>query len=272
MEYTHASFFNGMGGFQLAAEMAGFKNVMSCEILDFCNKVTGYYWPNCKQYGNIKTTDFREWRGKIFVLSGGFPCQPYSLAGARKGKDDDRHLWPEMLRGVREIQPPWVVGENVRGIISWNKGMVFEELQADLEAEGYEVTPFELPACGIGADHIRERVWFCAYSERFRWENVQSNEASSFNQAINPKRNWTERTQWNQKANELDSSCNTFLRFQQMYGQPPVYDVADGLPFELDGITIPKWIEQSCTAAGNAIVPQIAYEIFEAIKKTHFKI
>lgn len=108
----------------LVADGMGWQNVISCEIDDFCNKVTNYYWPKCIQYGDIKTTDFTIWRGKITVLSGGFPCQPYSLAGMRKGKDDDNHLWPEMRRAVREIQPPIVVGENVRGIISWNKGIV----------------------------------------------------------------------------------------------------------------------------------------------------
>lgn len=261
----HAALFNGMGGFQLAAEMIGWENVMSCEIDEFCNTITKYYWPNCIQHGDIRTTDFTIWRGKIDILTGGFPCQPYSLAGSRKGKEDDRHLWPQMRRAIREIQPTWIVGENVRGIVSWNNGLVFDEVQADLEAEGYEVTPFEIPACGIGADHIRERVWFLAHSSGLGWEDVQGNDASGFDPIAHAERNWQERTGWSKKANELDSSGNTFLRFQEMHGQPAIYDVDDGLPFELDGITVPSWIEKSCKAAGNAIDPRVAFQIFTAI-------
>lgn len=263
----HGSLFNGIGGFQIAAEWMGWENVMSCEIDEFCNQVTKYYWPNCFQHGNIKTTDFTIWRGKIDILSGGFPCQPYSLAGKRKGKEDDRHLWPEMLRAAREIQPPWIVGENVRGIINWNGGLVFDEVQSDLEAEGYEVTPFEIPACSIGADHIRERVWFLAHASSMGRKDVQSNHAGGIDPSTHTKGDWQKRTGWNEKANELDSSSNTFLRFQEMHRQPAIYDVDDGLPFELDGITIPKWIKQSCKAAGNAIDPRVAYEIFKAIER-----
>ncbi len=259
-----------MGGFQLAAEWVGWDNVMSCEIDDFCNQVTKYYWPKCIQHGDIRKTDFSIYRGKIDILTGGFPCQPYSLAGSRKGKEDDRHLWPEMLRAIREIQPPWVVGENVRGIISWNNGMVFEELQTEMEAEGYEITPFEIPACGIGADHIRERVWFLGHSRSMGWQNVQSNNGSSIDTTSHTKGDWQKRTGWNEKANELDSPSNTFLRFQEMYGQSAIFDVDDGLPFELDGITVPKWIESSSKAAGNAIDPRVAFEIFKTINKLSF--
>lgn len=262
----HGSLFNGIGGFQLAAEWMGWKNIMSCEIDDFCNKVTKYYWPDCIQHGDIKQTDFTLYRGKIDILTGGFPCQPYSLAGSRKGKEDDRHLWPEMLRAIREIQPHWVIGENVRGIISWNNGLVFDEVQTQMEAEGYEVTPFEIPACGIGADNIRERVWFIAHSISLGRENVQSNNGSSFNKTLYPERNREKGEKWNKKTDELDTSCNTFLRFQEMYGQPPIFDVDDGLPFRLDGITVPKWIEQSHKGAGNAIHPKVAFEILKAIE------
>jgi DNA (cytosine-5)-methyltransferase 1 len=267
----HGSLFNGMGGFQLAAEWMGWENIMSCEIDDFCNKVTGFYWPNCIQHGDIKKTDFTIYRGKIDVLTGGFPCQPYSFAGSRKGKEDDRHLWPEMRRAIQSIQPAWVIGENVRGIVSWNNGLVFDEVQTEMEAEGYEVTPFEIPACGIGADHIRERVWFIAHSRSLGWKNVQSNNASGINTTSYTKRNWAKGTQRNQETNVLDSSSNTFLRFQEMYGQSAIFDVDDGLPFRLDGITVPKWIESSSKAAGNAIHPGVVYEIFKAIKSVNLK-
>ena len=159
---THGSLFSGIGGFDLAAEWMGWKNVFHCEVNDFCNKILHYYWPNSISYNDITKTDFTIHRGHIDVLTGGFPCQPYSTAGKRLGKEDERHLWPEMLRAIREIEPCWVVGENVLGLVSWSGGLVFEEVQADLEAEGYEVQPYVLPAAGVGAPHRRDRVWFVA--------------------------------------------------------------------------------------------------------------
>ncbi len=159
---NHASLFSGIGGFDYAAEIMGWSNVLNCEINPFCQKVLNYYWPNATQYADIKSTDFSIYRGQIDILTAGFPCQPFSLAGKRKGTDDDRYLWPETLRAIREIKPRWVVGENVYGIVNWNGGMVFEQVQADLENEGYEVQPYILPACGVNAPHKRYRVWFVA--------------------------------------------------------------------------------------------------------------
>jgi len=158
-----ASLFSGIGGFDLAAEWMGWENVFHCEWNPFCKKILNYYWPNAVSYDDITKTDFTVWRGRIDILTGGFPCQPYSVAGKRKGKDDERHLWPEMLRAIREIQPRWIVGENVSGIITWNGGLVFEEVQTDLEAEGYEVQTYVLPAASVNAPHKRDRVWFVAY-------------------------------------------------------------------------------------------------------------
>lgn len=146
----------------------GWENVFHCEWNPFGKKILNYYWPNAISYDDITKTDFTKHRGTIDVLSGGFPCQPYSVAGKRKGKDDERHLWPHMRRAIREIQPKWVVGENVLGLVSWNDGLVFEEVQADLESEGYEVQPFILPAAGVNAPHQRYRVWFVAYSDNAR--------------------------------------------------------------------------------------------------------
>lgn len=161
---NHGSLFSGIGGFDLASEWMGWENIFHCEWNEFGNRVLKYYWPKSIAYDDITKTDFTIHRGTIDVLSGGFPCQPYSTAGKRLGKEDERHLWPEMLRAIREIQPTWVVGENVSGIISWNGGMVFDEVQADLEAAGYEVIPFVLPACGVNAPHRRDRVWFVAHA------------------------------------------------------------------------------------------------------------
>jgi DNA (cytosine-5)-methyltransferase 1 len=164
----HGSLFSGIGGFDLAAEWMEWENVFHCEWNEFGKKVLSYYWPNAISYYDITKTDFSIHRGEIDILTGGFPCQPYSSAGKRLGKEDERHLWPEMLRAIREIQPTWVVGENVLGLVNWNGGLVFHEVQTDLEAEGYEVQPYVLPAVSVNAPHRRDRVWFVAYSDRGR--------------------------------------------------------------------------------------------------------
>jgi DNA (cytosine-5)-methyltransferase 1 len=130
----HGSLFSGIGGFDLASEWMGWENVFHCEWNEFGQKVLKYYWPKAITYNDITKTDFSIHRGTIDILTGGFPCQPYSTAGKRLGKEDERHLWPEMLRAIREIQPSFVVGENVRGLTNWNGGLVFDEVQADLEA------------------------------------------------------------------------------------------------------------------------------------------
>lgn len=160
----HGSLFTGIGGFDLAAQWMGWQNVFHCENNPFCQQVLKKRFPKSIGYDDIKNTDFSIWRGIIDILTGGFPCQPYSVAGEQKGTEDSRHLWPEMLRAAKQIQPRWIVGENVPGIINWSKGMVFEQIQADLEAAGFEVfPPVILPACGLDAPHRRERVWFIAH-------------------------------------------------------------------------------------------------------------
>jgi DNA (cytosine-5)-methyltransferase 1 len=161
---THGSLFSGIGGFDLAAEWMGWENVFHCEWNEFGKKVLHHYWPQSISYHDITKTDFTIHRGSIDILTGGFPCQPYSSAGKRKGKEDERHLWPSMLRAIREIQPRWVVGENVLGLVNWSGGLVFHEVQADLEAAGYEVWPYVLPAVSVNAPHRRDRVWFVAYA------------------------------------------------------------------------------------------------------------
>jgi DNA (cytosine-5)-methyltransferase 1 len=172
----HGSLFSGIGGFDLAAEWMGWENVFHCEWKEFNQRVLKYYWPEAISYVDITKSDFTIHRGGIDILTGGFPCQPYSVAGKRKGTEDSRHLWPEMLRAIREIQPSYVVGENVGGLVSWNGGLVFDQVQADLEAEGYEVQPFILPACAVNAPHRRDRVWFIAYSKSVSRINGTRNE------------------------------------------------------------------------------------------------
>lgn len=183
----HASLFSGIGAPELAALWLGWQNVFHCEINEFCNTILNYWFPNSINYENIKTTDFSRWQGQIDILTGGFPCQPFSSAGRRLGTDDDRYLWPEMLRVIRQIQPTFVIGENVAGILSMvqpgeevkvgsttslfeenddiyqkKQEFVVETVCSDLEREGYSVQPFVIPACAVGAPHQRDRVWFVA--------------------------------------------------------------------------------------------------------------
>jgi DNA (cytosine-5)-methyltransferase 1 len=365
----HGSLFSGIGGFDLASEWMGWENVFHCEWNTFGQKVLNYYWPNSITYNDITKTDFTIHRGGIDIITGGFPCQPYSSAGKRLGKEDERHLWPEMLRAIREIQPSWVVGENVRGLTNWNGGLVFDEVQADLEAQGYQVTPFLLPACAVNAPHRRDRIWFIAYSKsndakRIRefnnnkWENNKEkwsgfwNEFTSNGSESNASNSdllrCDQRIQYDEvntgegridafshiyksdgNGDASDSSSIGFCehssrkelfsetfgtqlgmdkqnatdseskRFQGMHKTrrkdinnrknteirrniarydkksnwknfptvPPICDGDDGLSDRLDSITFSKWRQESIKAGGNAIVPQVVYQIFKAIEQ-----
>lgn len=241
---THASLFSGIGGFDLAAEWAGWENLFNCEIDPFCKTVLKYHFPNAIQYSDIKTTDFEPWYGRVNVLTGGFPCQPFSTAGKRLGTKDERNLWPEMLRAIREIKPEWIVGENVRGIINWSNGMVFEQVCLDLEAEGYEVLPLLLPACSVSALHERYRVWFVAHSKRFGLHK-----ASLFSRAELKKQ-----IRYEQKMPAFEA-----VKAHDIRAESYKYGVVDGIPVGLD--------ECSLHAYGNAIVPQLAYQIFKTINQ-----
>ena len=187
---THASVFSGIGGPEVAATMLGWENLFHCEINPFGRKVLDYWYPNSKSYDDITTTDFREWRGRVDVLTGGFPCQPFSYAGRRRGAEDDRYLWPSMYRAIDEIQPTWVVAENVAGILTMveqgevskvagsatlfdafddvrgryelRETFTLQRICTDLESHGYAVQPVLVPACAVGAPHRRDRVFIVA--------------------------------------------------------------------------------------------------------------
>lgn len=303
---THGSLFSGIGGFDLAAAWAGWTNAFNCEIDPFCRKILKYHFPDAVQYEDIHTTDFTVWRDRIDVLTGGFPCQPFSLAGKRKGTEDDRYLWPAMLGAIRTVRPRWVVGENVYGIVNWSKGVVFEQVCADLEAAGYEVQPYIIPACGVDAPHRRDRVWFVAHrtdagaeAVRERSDGIHADGAAA-DTDCNRQRIGT-----NQQIT-LDGSCGTSdacvgckdgsaadpqsERLPQRYtqpfrnetypaaqrhngipdwkdfpSQPPVRGRDDGFSDRLDGITFPAWCRESIKGFGNAIVPQVAFQILETI-------
>ena len=158
----HGSLFSGIGGFDLAAEWMGWENVFHCEWMDFPRKVLDYHFPDADSHIDICKTDFTKYANTIDILTGGFPCQPFSLAGKRKGTDDERYLWGEMLRAIQEIKPRFVIAENVFGITNIDGGLVFEQVCLDLEAEGYEVQPFIIPAAAKNAPHRRDRCWFIA--------------------------------------------------------------------------------------------------------------
>jgi DNA (cytosine-5)-methyltransferase 1 len=154
----HGSLFSGIGGFDLAASWLNWENVFHCENNPVCQKVLKYHFPNSIQYGDIKQTDFTIHRGTIDILTGGFPCQPFSVAGKQGGNTDDRYLWPEMFRVIREVQPAWIVAENVPGIIN----MALDKVLDDLESENYACQTLIIPASGVGAWHKRERIWIIA--------------------------------------------------------------------------------------------------------------
>lgn len=319
---NHLGLFEGIGGFSYAASLMGWKTLAWCEWNEFGQKVLRHHFPEAEGFGDITKTDFRKYANRIDILTGGFPCQPYSVAGKRKGKEDERHLWPEMLRAIREIQPTYVVGENVGGLVNWNGGMVFDEVQTDLEAEGYEVQPFILPACAKNAPHRRDRVWFIAYSNRNGHQSREFGEnrcKKEKSQSNMQKREWIwndsrgtceqgiiadtrcrdsrsdNKSEWASnnssrccvENNDANTECtgsqeqhtttepnkqghSTRLFIEKWSNFPiesPVCGGNDGLPERLDNITFPKWRNESIKAYGNAIVPQVALEIFKALDK-----
>jgi DNA (cytosine-5)-methyltransferase 1 len=335
---THGSLFSGIGGFDLAAQWLGWENVFHCEWNPFGQRVLKHYWPNADSHHDITKTNFTQYANRIDILTGGFPCQPYSAAGKRKGKEDERHLWPEMLRVIREVAPRYVVGENVLGLTNWNGGLVFDEVHTDLESAGYEVAAVVIPAAAVNAPHGRDRVWFVAKrvvadavcgsdgndggeivgapSEIRRGTSVNVPNQfcgtgvvadASDNEYGLQTEGWLGMEQNPLDRRERKKETNGFgndgegrvvadasgERLQRRDGQnigefptthgtkkfgaptkwetfptkPAVCSGNDGVPDQLDGITFSKWRFESLKAYGNAIVPQVAYEIFKTIQR-----
>ena len=285
----HGSLFSGIGGFDLAAELMGWENVFHCEWNEFGQKVLKHHFPQADSYADICKTDFRKYEGSVQIVSGGFPCQPFSQAGRRKGVDDERYLWHEMLRAIQEIKPIYVIAENVYGITNIDGGLVFEQVHLDLEAEGYEVQTFILPACSKNAPHRRDRCWFVAYSEGRRSGELRdkseaerprdSNELPGEQHRLSSedgnatdsdllrceRRSKENRSKKAERYTRASCPWHEPSRWENFPTEYPICRGNDGLPERLDGITFPKWRNESIKAYGNAIVPQVAYEIFKAI-------
>ena len=301
MEYTHASLFSGIGGAELAASWIGWTNVFHCEIQEFQRKVLEYWFPNSISYEDITKTDFTEWRGRIDILTGGFPCQPFSVAGKRKGAEDNRYLWGEMLRAIREIQPTWIIGENVAGLLSMvqpgeavkvgRTDDLFEEnyiyraeqqftidvICEDFESAGYSVQPIVIPACAIGAPHRRDRVWIVAHRTDARSESVQQgrkDRISEFGVVAHAKGARSARELFGKQEQIQSDRQNCRIDksdFRCFPTQSPICNRDDGLSFRVANLTISfaKWRSKSIEALGNAWVPQVVFEIFKAIEKIY---
>lgn len=301
---THASLFSGIGAAELAAVWMGWKNLFHCEVDGFCNKILDYWFNDSIAYGDIRKTDFRPWRGKVDVLTGGFPCQPFSVAGSRKGSQDDRYLFPEMLRAVSEIRPSWVVGENVAGIITMvqpgseakvaaegdmfgeshlfrkNQHYILYDIIRSLECVGYEVQPFVIPACAVGAPHRRERIWIVAHRSDSGAEGEYHGQVPACPSGTAPDADGNRQgnrackpLSWKECKGPADigPSCKGEYpqeRWRDFPTVSPVCSRHDGLPFDVDRLTVPYpgWRAQSVKAYGNSMVPQVMFEIFRAIE------
>ena len=308
---THASVFSGIGGPEVAASMLGWENLFHCEINPFGRAVLDYWYPNAESYEDITKTDFSKWGGQVNVLTGGFPCQPFSYAGKRGGADDDRYLWPFMHRCINQVKPDWVVCENVAGITTMveqgdvaplastanlfgeddgvrryrlRETFTLERICRDIEADGYEVQAMLIPACAVGAPHRRDRVF------------IVGHRASSY-----PRRGGQSASeQQGQRAGQTLQSQGGVQPFDGLGGfspapsaslsdiagcgrwelfptVSPVHSGNDGLSVRMDGVSFPFdignrapfifWRNESIRAYGNAIVPQVMYEIFRAIEQ-----
>ncbi len=289
----HGSLFSGIGGFELAAEWMGWENVFHCENNPIPRRVLQYYWPKAKSYEDIKETDFSVWRGRVDIITGGFPCQPFSTAGERRGTEDDRYLWPEMCRAIREARPRWVVAENVHGIITWDEGLVVKTIISEMEAEGYEVGLYVLPAAGVEAPHGRDRTFFIATDPKlhglrtdagaFGLEHERGGDARSFTPPPGERRTFADshveglqeriqiggrrigKTQEQIRRRQLARAYSE-NRWGEFPTVSPFSNGDDGVSGRLDGISFSAWRRETIKAAGNAVVPQLVYQIFKTIE------
>ncbi len=237
--------FAGLGGFSLAAKWMNWETVAFVEKDPFCQRVLRKnFGQDIEIHDDITTFSGEPFRGRVDIVTGGFPCQPYSVAGKQQGTADVRHLWPEMFRTIVESQADFVVGENVLGLINWSGGLVFEQVQSDLESAGYAVWAGIIPACGKNAPHRRDRLWIVAYSR-------------------SGGRKGGEQGMHTPHPHRYDTTYMSPISFPghrngNGFPSPRILRSGDGFPDRMDRIK----------SLGNSIVPQIALEIFKAIDRT----
>mgnify|MGYP003815651553 CR=1 FL=1 len=246
---THASLFSGIGGFDLAARNCGIQNIFQVEINEFCRKVLEKNFPETKKYRDIKEFDGTEYYGTIDIISGGFPCQPFSVAGKQRGAADERYLWGEMLRVIRECLPRWVVAENVRGLLAANDEIEFEKVCASLEDEGYTILPNILPATIADAPHRRERIFIVGRYFESIDTDTESNRIGEFCDTIQTQRD---------EGRTLILREPFGLHWAEAISR--IHGVYNGLSRGLD--------RRRNAALGNAIVPQVAEILFKAMIET----
>lgn len=290
----HLDLFSGIGGFALAAQWAWgeeYENVAFCDIEPFAQQILKKRFNDPKIYGDIRDIKGAD-LGPVDLLTGGFPCQPFSNAGKQEGKNDDRFLWPEMLRVIKESQPTWIIGENVAGIIN----MALDDVLSDLEGEGYETRTFVIPACAVNAPHRRDRVWIVAYTKHKRHVRGSSGSSSIRNGVLSNKQAGEEarctvaRCDEVNVANTSSKGLERGCKEQQGHTRQCYRNgcdkgadwsknwlevatefcgVDDGIPVELDEFKLSKSRHRvdRLKGLGNAIVPQVVYEIMKSIKQ-----
>lgn len=261
------SLFSGIGGLDLAAQWAGMRTVMFCETDDYCRRILRKHWPDVPIHGDVRTLTARAISERVDLVTGGFPCQPHSLAGRRKGSGDERDLWPEFARILREVRPRWVVAENVLGILSVDAGRFFGRVLGELAGMGYGVAWMCYGASDVGATHRRERVFIVADAASSRRIAGECCASESFRHKA--RRAELERSRCDvadaDGAGQQElcgSGANGELARRGMFGndgwwrvEPDVGRVANGISSRVDRLR----------ALGNAVVPQQAYPIFKAI-------
>ena len=298
---SHLSLFSGIGGLDLAAEMAGFRTVGQCEWADYPTKVLEKHWPDVPRWRDIRTLTGESFYektglGTVDIISGGFPCQPFSVAGKRRGKEDDRYLWPEMLRVISELRPAWVVGENVAGIVN----MALDQVYADLENEGYTVQAFIVPACAVDAPHRRDRCAIVAWNpnggvqgaerEVSKREHAESTgicddvaDAHNRSRFVWGDREFPAVEKAAGERTDYGGRTPEYVTGEWRPTEPGLGGVADGISRWMDGgMSIPGyWLPEPegvpritlkkehrvgrLKCLGNAVVPQQFYPVFQAI-------
>jgi len=287
--------FSGIGGFSLGLERAGFETVAFCEIDKYCRLVLQKHWKDIKIYSDVREITRQQYEQDGLelpeIITGGFPCQPFSVAGRQKGSRDNRYLWPEMFRIIKEFKPRWIIAENVRGIINIQDGVVFEGVHADLESQGYETQTFNIPAAGVGAPHRRERVWIVANSRRTIRGKQSTRNKESIGSGTPQKTEWSidsdslarpsEREKIMADPKSIQSNVGKINQSKKESGEKRIlrsevgrvsssFNQNNWWNFEpnvgrvVDGV---QGRTHRLKGLGNSIVPQIAEEIGKAILK-----